>query len=448
MSGKNKWKQLCEIAEESRQKHKVPGVVLGILHKGKIKAAGFGVTNLEHPLDVTTDTLFQIGSNTKTYTGTLIMMLVEQGKLDLDQPVRAYLPDFKVADKATSEQVTIRHLLTHTSGWAGDFFFDTGPGEDACAKYVAAMADLEQVSPLGEFWSYNNAGFSLLGYLIETITGQRYEEALKEMLIEPLGLKNTFFEPGDVLTYRFAVGHYEGYVARPWPLPRSAYAAGGITCNVQDLLTYAKFHLGDGKISEEVQLLSKTSLTQMQTPQVTVWDKASWGLPWSIDDTYETRLVAHGGGTNGQVSLFSLVPEKQFAWAIFTNAGNGGKTGAEIEKKILKDYLGIDIEDPKPMQASEQQLASFVGKYSRPFMDIHLGILGGRLIGRMTYKKGFPDNDSPPPPAPPPFSLDLVEENRLMVLDGSLKEAKVDVFRKPDGSIGWLRSGRLHKKVE
>ena len=147
MAGKKKWEALCEFTEQSRQKHKVPGVVVGILHNGKVKTAGFGVTNVDHPLEVTGDTLFQIGSITKTFTGTLAMKLVEAGQLDLDATVRTYLPDFKVMDDEASQKATIRHLMTHTSGWVGDFFADTGSGEDASAKYVAKMTDLEQLAP-------------------------------------------------------------------------------------------------------------------------------------------------------------------------------------------------------------------------------------------------------------------------------------------------------------
>jgi CubicO group peptidase (beta-lactamase class C family) len=108
--------------------------VLGILHKGQVKAAGFGVTNVDHPLEVDDQTLFQIGSITKTFTGTLIMKMVEDGQIDLDATVRTYLPQFKVADAEASEKVTIRHLLTHTSGWFGDFFHDTGPGDECCRQ--------------------------------------------------------------------------------------------------------------------------------------------------------------------------------------------------------------------------------------------------------------------------------------------------------------------------
>src|ERR1044071_6967307 len=117
------------IAEMKRLK--VPGVAIGVWHRGKEYAEGFGVTSVEHPLPVTAATLFQTGSISKTFTGTMIMKLVEDGKVDLDAPVRAYLPDFKVQDSDVSERVTVRHLLTHTGGWVGDYFNDFGNGEDA-----------------------------------------------------------------------------------------------------------------------------------------------------------------------------------------------------------------------------------------------------------------------------------------------------------------------------
>jgi CubicO group peptidase (beta-lactamase class C family) len=446
MSAKKKWERLCKYAEKSQQTHNVPGVVLGILHKDKTRATGFGVTNRDHPLDVTDETLFQIGSITKTFTGTLAMKLVEEGKLDLDAKVRTYLPDFKVADEDATQTVTIRHLMTHTSGWFGDFFHDTGPGDDAPAKYVAEMADLEQLAPIDTVWSYNNAGFYLLGYIIETITGKSFQQALREEVLEPLGLKNTFFDPGDVITYRVASGHSGGQVARPWPLPRAAYPAGGIACSVHDLLAYARFHMGDGKISEGEILLKKESLAQMQTPQTKVWKEEKWGLTWAIDDTYASRLVSHGGGTVGQVSELIFVPGHDFAVVVFTNADEGGKVTLEVTREALKIYLGVEITDPEPIDATEEMLAQYSGSYTRPFSDIHLGILGGRLIGQIVYKMGFPTKDSPPPPAPPPFTVSLCEEDRLIVLDGFAKSGTAEILRKEDGSIGWLRFGRIHKK--
>jgi CubicO group peptidase (beta-lactamase class C family) len=275
------WDHLCEFVAKVMEEKVVPGVAVGILHKGETATAGFGVTNVDHSLPVTDETLFQIGSITKTFTGTAIMRLVEMGKLDLDATVRTYVPDFRVSDDEASSQATIRHLLTHMGGWVGDFFDDTGAGDDALPRYVAKMAELEQLAPLGTVWSYNNAGFSLAGYVIETVTDKNYQAALKELVLEPLGLNHCYFEPGDVMTYRFAVGHNvseEGaQVARPWPLPRSVYPAGGITCHVKELLRYARFHLGDGTTEDGTELLRPESLSQMHSPQVTVWGNARHG---------------------------------------------------------------------------------------------------------------------------------------------------------------------------
>jgi CubicO group peptidase (beta-lactamase class C family) len=442
-----RWDQVCEFTEKVRLEYKVPGVLVGILKDGDLRTAGFGVTNMDHPLEVTSDTLFQIGSITKTFTGTLIMKLAEEGKIDLDATVRTYLPDFKVADEGVSERVTIQHLLTHTSGWFGDFFHDTGPGADAGAKYVTDMADLEQMAPLGQVWSYNNAGFYLAGHIIEVVTGQPYQQIMREKILEPLGMNHTFFDPGDVITHRFATGHNEMKVARPWPLPRAAYPAGGITCRLPDLLAYASFHMGDGRTRDGESLFRRESLAQMQTPQVTVWKKESWGLTWSVNDTHGPRLVSHGGGTMGQVSQLILVPEKQFAVAVFTNAGEGGQVTLAVTRRVLDEYLGVKISDPEPLEVGEAEFYPYVGSYTRPFMDIHLGLLGGRLIGQVIYKMGFPAKDAPLPPPPPPFTLSLCEKDRLVVLDGPGKSGTADILRRPDGSIGWLRYGRIHKRM-
>ena len=141
------------IAEMRRLQ--VPGVAIGIIHDGREYLAGFGITSVENPLPVTADTLFQIGSTTKTLTGTIIMRLVEKGLIDLDEPVKTYLPDLRLKDNYAQGSVTTRHLLTHMGGWVGDFFRETGSGDDALARYVAEMADLDQVVPIGTVWSYN-----------------------------------------------------------------------------------------------------------------------------------------------------------------------------------------------------------------------------------------------------------------------------------------------------
>jgi len=438
-----------ELLDNFIKQKGVPGVAVGVLHKGEIITVSSGVTSVENPLPVTDETLFQIGSITKTFTGTAIMRLVEMGKLDLDATVRTYVPDFKVSDETASSEVTIRHLLTHTGGWEGDFFDDTGAGDDALAKYVANMAELEQLAPLGTVFSYCNSGFFLAGYIIEVVTGKSYQAALKDLVLEPLGLENSYLEPGGVMTHRFVVGHNVtedgAKVVRPWPLPRSAWPAGGITCHVKDLLCYARFHLGDGRVNDDTRLLSAESMAQMQSPQVTTWGDEAIGLSWGIGKVGEARRLWHSGGTTGQVSLLMLIPEHDVAIAILTNANQGGLVTQDISRGALKEYLGLEVPDPKPIESSEEELAQYVGRYSRPYAEIELGMLGGKLVGQATTKGSFPTKDTPPPPAPPPMSLARCQKDRLLVLDGPVKGFTVDIVRKEDGSIGWLRfGGRIH----
>ncbi len=444
------WDRLGEMVAQVMKKTGVPGVCVGLLHMGETATAGFGVTNVEHPLPVTGETLFQIGSITKTFTGTALMRLVEARQVELDATVRTYLPDFKVNDEAAAARVTVRHLLTHMGGWEGDYFRDTGAGDDALAKYVADMAGLKQLTPPGAVWSYNNAAFSVAGRIVEVVIGKTYQAALQELVLQPLGLQRSFLDPGDLITHRFVVGHHVGdegaQVARPWSLRRSAYPAGGIACDVRDLLRYARFHLGDGRAGGETRLLSAETLAAMRSPQAMVWGKEAWGLSWSVDDTYGTRLVSHWGSTNGQVTSLLLVPEHEAALAVLTNADRGGAVIYKVNQWALKHYLGLEMPDPTPIEASVEDLAIYVGLYSRPTADVELGILGGRLIGQWTSRIRFPTEDSPLPPPTPPASLGLCEKDRLLVLDGEAKGEKVDILRQPDGSIGWLRTrgGRVH----
>src|SRR5712691_2060461 len=212
--------------------HHLPGVAIGILHDGDEQIAAYGVTNLEHPQPVDADTLFQVASITKTITATVVMRLVERGALDLDAPVRRYLPKFRVRDESAAARATLRHLVTHTGGWLGDWFADFGKGDDALARYVAAMADLEQLTPLGEIWHYSNSSFAVLGRLIEVATGKTYEAVVRELLFIPLGMAKSCFNADEAITQRVAIGHNvvddRPVVARPWGLARALTAVGGV----------------------------------------------------------------------------------------------------------------------------------------------------------------------------------------------------------------------------
>ena len=176
----SRFEDLLEVARASMEELSVPGVALGVLSAGEEETAALGVTSLENPLEATPDTLFQIGSITKTFTATAVMRLVERGELELAEPVRRTLPEFRLADEDAASRVTVRQLLTHTGGWLGDYFDDLGPGDDALARMIERLADAPQLTPLGEVWAYNNTAFYVAGRVIEVVSGTPFERALRD----------------------------------------------------------------------------------------------------------------------------------------------------------------------------------------------------------------------------------------------------------------------------
>jgi len=284
--------ELEKMVDELASELHVPGVAVGIVHNGEEQEAYSGVTSLENPLPVDASTLFQFGSTGKTYTATAVMRLAEQGRVDLDAPVRTYVPELRLQDDDVAQRVTVLQLLNHTAGWEGDLTVDMGDGDDALARYVERMADLNQVTPLGATFSYNNASLSLAGRVIEKIMGTTYEAAMAELILEPLGMTSTYFFPNDVMTRRFAVGHTKHEdgsitVARPWALPRANWPAGGMSAPARDQLTWARFHLGDGCASDGTRLLSKDAVLRMQRPTATMAGSAlgdAVGIAWLLGE--------------------------------------------------------------------------------------------------------------------------------------------------------------------
>jgi len=206
---------LSGYVEATVAKFGIPGVAVGVWADGREDYACHGMTSVDNPLPVDRDTLYVLGSVTKTYTATALMHLAAAGQAELDAPVRRYVPELVLADEQTAAEVTVLNLLNHTSGLGWDILTDTGEGDDALARFVPKLAELELVAPLGARASYSQAGYSLLGRVIENVLGMPYEKAIASLIFEPLGLSHSFFAAGDVLTRRFAVGHNRGDVERP-----------------------------------------------------------------------------------------------------------------------------------------------------------------------------------------------------------------------------------------
>ena len=199
--------QLDRFIAESAGRHGVRGVAVGIWADEQETYACEGVTSLADPLPVDRDTMFAVGSVSKTFTATALMCLVGKGQVDLAAPVRQYIPEFTLADAQAADRITVLQLLNHTAGFPTRLNAQTGERDDALAACVAAMAELELVAPPGTRASYSQAGFILLGRVIEKLTGLTFERAVVSLLLEPIGLSQSTYDLDTLLTRRFAVGH-------------------------------------------------------------------------------------------------------------------------------------------------------------------------------------------------------------------------------------------------
>ncbi|HEV2592699.1 MAG TPA: serine hydrolase [Gaiellaceae bacterium] len=367
--------------DELAKRHNVPGAALGILRtqpggEDDLVELATGVLNIETGVEATPDSVFQIGSMTKVWTATLVMQLVDEGALDLDKPVIDVMPELELHDPEVAKTVTMRHLLSHTSGIDGDVFTDTGRGDDCLEKYAAQLTDAAQSHPLGATWSYCNSGFSLAGRVIEKLTGGTWDAAIQQRLVAPLGLTHTGTLPEEALLHRAAVGHV-GEPGEPqkrapaWGLPRSAGPAGLISQTVRDVLGFARMHLHGGVAPDGTRVLSEESAAAMQEWQADVPDRYilgdSWGIGWIRFDWNGHRLVGHDGNTIGQAAFLRVLPEQGLAVTLLTNGGNTRDLYEDLYREVFTELAGIEMQQPlqPPAESPDVDIAPHVGRYER-----------------------------------------------------------------------------------
>jgi len=450
---------LVEKVKELAETHKVPGAAVGLYANGDEDYAFHGVTSFENPLEVTPDTLFQIGSTTKVFTGTLMMILAEKGLVSLDAPVRQYLPEFKVKDESVAAKVTVLQLLNHSAGWTGDIHENTGDGDDALEKFAALMVNADQQSPLGTVASYNNAAVNVAGRLIEKVTGKTYEAAVQEFIFEPLGMQDSYFFPADVMSRRFVVGHRQKdektVITRPWNLPRSVAPAGGIVATAADQVKFARFHLSDGKAADGTQVLSAEAARKMREDTFPLKGGALGdfvGVSWLMRDIEGTRLVGHGGSTNGQQSAFQMVPQSDFAYTILTNADEGAQLHRELGKWILQEYLGIVEAEPEPLDLSAEELAAYAGQYGSAIATLDITVEGDHLEIKVKYtEEGLRQARmvlGAEPPEQAPIPIKILPQDMFVVTGGDAKGLTGPIIRGDNDAIVAMNfGGRLAQKL-
>jgi CubicO group peptidase (beta-lactamase class C family) len=337
--------------QELAAKYDVPGASVAVLTGDDVVTATVGVLNRDTGVEATPDSLFQIGSITKVYTAALVERLVERGELDLDEPIRTYIPEFEVADETATRTVTLRHLLSHSSGIDGDHFEDTGRGDDVLEKYVASCAKLAQQFPVGATMSYCNAGYGITGRVIEKVTGKVWDQVLRDELVTPLGLDHTFTLPEEVLRFRTACGHIGEpgslHLTPQWGIPRSSGPAGLINATATDVVRYAQVFLRGGRTKDGEQWLQESTVASMLEPQVAVADPYTlgthWGVGWILFDAAGRQFFGHDGSTFGQSAFLRIVPDQDFAVALLTNGGGTGDLSHALLRDVLAEHADLEL---------------------------------------------------------------------------------------------------------
>jgi D-alanyl-D-alanine carboxypeptidase len=340
-----------DAVKAQMQKQHIPGLSLAVVRDGKvIKAKGYGQASVELHVSATRDTVYELGSITKQFTATAIMMLVEEGKVRLDEKITTYLTGLPEA----WANATVRHLLTHTSGIKG---YTEVPGfekitvNDASSEEVVkTVAEYPLQFQPGEKWAYSNTGYYLLGRIIEKASGKSYAEFLQERIFRPLRMDDTRVNDlHDVIDARASGYSWQkgslrngDAISMTWP-----YAAGALVSTVLDLAKW------DSALYTE-KLLKKATLDQMWTPaNLNDGKPASYGFGWFTETVAGHRMVGHGGGIPGFSTNISRFIDDRLTVVVLTNlegsnAGAISRSVAGLYNPALAPPALKPIEDKEP----------------------------------------------------------------------------------------------------
>ncbi len=451
---------LFDFVEKTAAQFNIPGVAAGVLVDGRETCAFHGVTSIDNPLPVDKDTLFILASVSKTYTATALMRLVAEGRVELDAPVRRYVPELKLKDERTAAEVTVLNLLNHTSGMSWGLVVDTGEGDDALERYVAHLAELDLIASPGERTSYSQAGFNLAGRIIEKVTGQTFEHAVASLVFKPLELSHSFYARDDMMTRRFVVGHNRGddgklSIGRLWRRPRGDNPGGGIASSVSDQLRWARFHLGDGRAESGERVLPAEVLHRMKEPTARLVGSSlgdAIGIGWFLRDIDGVRTIGHGGSANGQFTDLLIVPERAFAVVALSNAGPDGiPFNKEVIRWALQTFLGVTDRDPEPLPYDEARANEIIGSYENDVMTLTITKEGAGLRLEVLLKpaiRAAADKELPPDHAPFDFGLLPGDADEYIITGGAFKGQRGFFTRDERGKVvGVDLAGRLFNRV-
>lgn len=372
---------LTALLRQHAVRHSVPGAAIGVFRDGAVTAACYGVADVRTGEPVTSRTRFSAGSLVKTMVATVIACLAETGRLSLDDPVAAHVPELRSSGWAG--HATLRGLLANRSGLALraglEFGFADRVGQDdgALARLVAdAAADGPADGPVGDLWSYTNVGWCVLGRVIESAAGAGWEQAMQRHLFDRAGMTGAGFVTGGA-SQRRAAGHEvtAGGAVPVEPMTARAYGPAGTTAvtTVTDLLRFAALHLQDPSLA---------SLRAMHaTVPICGW-LDSWCLGWGRFDWDGGQVWGWDGLVNGERSVLRIVPGQQAAVVLMTNSSTGRAMYRSLFAELMPSLCGISVPPLRLDTAAGAagDLSRFAGVYAWPDRRVEVTATANGLL--------------------------------------------------------------------
>jgi len=396
-----------ELAEQAVADFNVPGAGIAVVAGGEVVyAEGFGHRDVEQGLPMTADSLFAIGSTTKAMTATLLGMLVDEGKLEWDEPLTQYLPGFRLSDPMVTARITPRDLVTHRSGLPRhDLLWYNNNGVSR-REVIERLAHLELTADLRERFQYNNLMFMTAGYLAGTLEGSTWEEAIRSRLFEPLGMERTNLsvaasetDPDHALPYREEDEEEDDTLERiPFRTIDLVGPAGSVNSTVREMASWLLFNLNRGRVGE-TQLVNPATLADIQSPHMTLpgaptpdsrVSQRDYGMGWMVEVYRGHRRLQHGGGIDGFTTSVMLYPDDGVGVVAFSNRGSGlpNLLAQEAADRVLGlepvDWLGealtrLDAAEKVAEEAESKKealrvadttpshpMADYLGSYEHP----------------------------------------------------------------------------------
>jgi len=328
----------------------IPGLAVVVVRgDGVVYCKGFGIASVKTNLAVTPQTIFDLASISKSFTALGVLLLRDDGLIDIDAPVQKYLPDFQPNDPLSSN-ITVRHLLNHTSGLPGTF---SAPlifqqGDDDMTALVAAMGRVRLNREPGSSFEYADINYCLLGALIERVSGITFEDFIQQKIFIPLGMDNTTLYPEEADKLGRADGHQAMYgrvVARNIPVYRSALPAGWVMSCAEDMGKWLLAHLNDGYAIGE-QIIPAVDIEEAHTPAVMFeenGEEVGYGMGWFTSSADDVSLIWHGGDTPNFIADMILLPDYETGVVVLVNS-QAGTVGHSITSGVANIILGLELE--------------------------------------------------------------------------------------------------------